>query len=344
MIVWRGTLAWHMGQLRSAERHVVSDWLIYCADPLGPVRERRPATPIPLAHADHLVDQASAHGVICALLRHFPPFTEDPAFEPVKEKVRSRHRDGLGWNMVLRSHGDAVMAEASELPVTVVKGPVFARKIYPEPAFRCYGDIDLLAAPQAVSRLGAILTKHGFELVNSSPETDPQEWSWLHRENDKLLIEVQTDLVHAPSLRRAFSLTYDMIADEPQGPAALLLVALLHGALGQHYSKLQHIVDICQAVRALDGDSERRRFEILVERANARFVCVTGLEIVGRMLAEPRCVELARTLGSVRYGRLAHLLIDRSVVMSTQDGSRWLHSWRRQVFRWLSKRNLRQLQ
>lgn len=343
MIVWRGTLAWHMGQLQSAERRVLSDWLIYCADPLGPVRERRPAAPIPLVHADHLIDQASAHGVICALLRHFPPFAEDTVFEPFKEKARSRHRDGLGWNMVLRSHGEAVMAEASELPVTVVKGPVFARKIYPEPAFRSYGDIDLLAAPQAVASLGEILKTHGFELVNSSPETDPQEWSWLHRENDKLLIEVQTDLVHAPSLRRAFSLTYDTIADDPQGPAALLLIALLHGALGQHYSKLQHIVDICQAVRALDGDSERRRFEILIERANTRFICVTGLELAGRILAEPRCLELARMLGSVRYGRLASLLIDRSVVMSTIGEGRWLHSWRRQAFRSLSKRNLRQL-
>jgi hypothetical protein len=331
-----------MGQLRSAERRVVSDWLIYCADPLGPVREQRPAMSIPLAHADHLVDQASAHGVICALLRHFPPFAEDPAFGPIKEKVRSRHRDTIGWNMVLRSHGDAIMADVSDLPVTIVKGPVFARKLYPEPAFRGYGDIDLLAAPQAVPSLGEILKKHGFDLVNYSPEIDPQEWSWLHRENDKLLIEVQTDLVHAPSLRRAFSLTYDMIGDEPQGPAALLLIALLHGALGQHYSKLQHIVDICQAARALDGDGERRRFEVLVERSNARFVCVTGLNLTGRMLAEPRCLELARMLGPVRYGRMASRLVDRSVVMSTIGEGRWLHSWRRQAFRSLSKRNLRQ--
>jgi SAM-dependent methyltransferase len=322
---------------RSVQARTVFNWLIRCADPLQPTRAW-PRRPLSLETARDLVDQALRHGVLYSLLRHFPPFESDRFFGAIKEQARARHRASRGWALTLRGHGEAIMAEAKGLPVTVVKGPMFARVLYPDPAFRSFTDIDLLAAPQALPQLNAILEREGFFLAQCSPASAPQEWTWLHCDNQMLMIEVQTDLVHAPSLRGAFSLSYETIADGAETPAALLLIALVHGALGQHYTQLQHIVDICQAARALKGAAEERRFETLVDRANARFVAVVGLNLAGRLFAEPRCRELARALGPVRHGRLAKLLIGRSVVRSAHTENRWLHSWRRQAFRKLSKR------
>src|SRR5262249_47562815 len=142
---------------------------------------------------------------------------------------------------------DALMAAAADLPVAIVKGPVFAGRIYPAPSFRPFTDIDLLVDPRAVAQLSELLDAEGFTIAEH--DRSHRERKWLHRENDALMIEVQTDLVHAPSLSHALSLTYDDIAGIAGTPAAQLIIAVIHGSLGGHFDRLRHIVDICQAAR-----------------------------------------------------------------------------------------------
>jgi len=60
--------------------------------------------------------------------------------------------------------------------------------------------------------------------------------------------------------------------------------------------------------------------------------------LAGDGVAEPRCRDLARGLGSDPRIALSRLLLSRAVVTSTMGDSRYLHSWRRQAFRLLLKR------
>ena len=55
------------------------------------------------------------------------------------------------------------------------------------------------------------------------------------------MIEVHTDVVHAPSLRASLSLTYDDLAEDTyETPAGMLMIAIVHGAFSHGFERLQH--------------------------------------------------------------------------------------------------------
>jgi hypothetical protein len=316
-------------------RSSIADWLVHCADPQAARHKPPQYMPSPTL-APALVEQARLHGVLAGLLRHFPPFADDPGFATAKNTARRHHRENLALATMLGHQADELMAAAKDLPAAVVKGPVFARTLYPDPSLRSFTDIDVLVAPDAVPALGEILQALGFFLAENGPQSAPQEWKWVHREQSVLMVEVQTDLVHAASLRGTVSLPYKAIADGPETPAALLVIALVHGG-AHHYDRLQLVVDICQAARALTGSDQERHFAATVEQTQSGFIAIAGLSLAGRIFNEPRCIEIARSLGPARYAGLARLLLDRTSVISATSDLRALHAWRRQAFRLLIK-------
>lgn len=314
----------------------VADWVIYGADPLGPRRRpplRRPRPEL----AEAYIDQAEAHGVLGSFLHNFSRHHDDPRFLPALAAAKRRHRASAMFSLMLSHEADAIGAAVESLPVTLVKGPVFAHSIYPRESLRCYSDIDLLVAPEALGAVSTILTERGYKLAERHPVDDPREWKWLHRGNPALMVELQTDLVHAQSLRKIMTLPYEALAEAPQSPASLLLVALVHGG-GHHYQRLQHVVDICQAARGLQGAAEEARFDALVRKTNSHFASVAGLNLAAKILHEPRCRAIAREIGPVRFKTISKLLLGPRMVMSTTDTNRRRHSWRRSVFRWLMKK------
>jgi hypothetical protein len=241
--------------------------------------------------------------------------------------------------MMLRAECDELLAAASGLRLTAVKGPVFARRIYPDEGLRTFTDIDLLVAPETIPQLDELLIARGFELADGSGADIRQEWQWTYRENRLLMIEVHTDLVHAASLRRGLSLGFDDLAGEVETPAGCLVVALIHGAFSHAYGRVQHIVDICQAARAIITADDERRFEALVNRLGAHFAAASGLDLAGRIFAEPRCLEIAQGLGVGSRARLAGLLVGHSFVVPDTLRFRTLNSWRRKGVREMLKRS-----
>jgi hypothetical protein len=284
--------------------------------------------------ARELVGQAEAHSVLPAVMRNFPPFAADPAFAGVLTQARARYRMARAFVLMLNSEHQALATVLAELPAAVIKGPAFAQRIYPDRELRTFTDIDLLISPSATSEVAALLTAGGYELVNEEGAGERREWKWEKRDNPALMVEVHTDVVHAPA---SLSLTYDDLAQEIETPAGCLMVAIVHGAFSHGFERIQHIVDVCQAARALVAEADQRRFEALVERTGAHYAAVVGLDLAGRMFAEPRCQQIAQALGPQPRTRLARLLIDRSVVTSTKTRRRVIHSWRRQAFRELLK-------
>jgi hypothetical protein len=318
----------------------VGAWLLHCADPRGS-RHEPPQRLLDPAAAGELVVQAEAHGVLPATLRNFAPFSADcadPAFASAAADGRARYRTARAFVVMLRGEHEALAGAAADLPMAVIKGPVFARTLYTEPELRTFTDIDVLVAPEAEPRLAALLTTCGYGLADDPTAPVRNEWKWVKRDNPTLMIEVHTDLVHAPSLRASLSLTYDDLAEDTETPAGCLMIAIVHGAFSHGFERLQHVVDVCQAARALATAEDERRFEQLVERTGARYAAAVSLDLAGRMLAEPRCHEIAQALGPESSLRMARLLIDRSVLTTTKTRWRAVHSWRRQLFRELLKR------
>ena len=309
---------------------LIDEWVAYCADPRGP-HLPPPRRRLPSRYVNRLICQAEAHGVLGALLRNFPEFDSDTTFVTAREAARIRNRANAAFSLLLARETDSLIPDLNGVEATIVKGPVFARALYPVPSLRCFTDIDILASGGAVPRLGQILADRGFYLA----ERRKREFKWLHRDNDRVMIEVQTDLIHADTLHRSVSLSYETIAESPTGADALLIVALIHGA-GHQYDRLQHLVDICQAARALKAVDEPR-FEAMLERSNARFVAIFGLLLADRIFDEPRCREIAQSIGSSGWHAATNRLLDRTVIMSTTDSRRPIFKWRRLIFRWLMR-------
>jgi hypothetical protein len=234
-------------------------------------------------------------------------------------------------------------ARAAGIRATIVKGPVFADRLYAERALRRFTDIDILVAPEDVGALGEALAAEGFTLHEANPPADPKGWKWVDGEHEAVTVEVQTDLVHAASLRSSLALRYrDLVGekgtDDPSRPAALLAVASIHGAAHQ-FDRLLHVVDICQAARRLTEGGELGDFADMVARCGARFAAVAGLDLAGRLFDEPRCRAIAASLAPVRRRMVARSALSGAVLASTMSRRRSLHSWRRSLFREMLKRS-----
>jgi hypothetical protein len=89
---------------------------------------------------------------------------------------------------------------------------------------------------------------------------------------------------------------------------------------------LRHAVDIGQAARNLQTADDARHFERLVACTGARLAAKTGLALAGRLFNEPRCFDIARAFDRDWRAPLAHLLIDKSVVLSTATTVRAMHA------------------
>jgi Uncharacterised nucleotidyltransferase len=321
--------SWHFSQAIASSRGAVAQWLLHCADPLGS-KSKPPSIHLSPPQVRKLMLKAGAHKVLPAILRHFPLSADDPALEQVRLEANERKVEAAALATMLSHHADEILAAAKDLPVALVKGPTFAR-LYP-PGLRPFGDIDLLAAPAALPQLASILQAQGFSRLMAGHDPSLLEESWVHDKNSVLSLEVHTNLVHSVRMRAAFSLTYDDIEGNADAFGTLLAIAVMHGAM-HYFAWLRHVVDICQAVRAMTTAAEESLFESLVDRTGTRMAGIIGLTLAYRLFGEARCLEFARALGSARNFDFARFLIEGAVVTAPMESAIVYNSWRRFVFR-----------
>jgi hypothetical protein len=274
--------------------------------------------------------KADAHKVLASVLRNFSTLEIDGAFDKVLEEAHRRRIEAAALSTMLRYHAVEILNDAKDLPVALVKGPMFA-VLYPQ-GLRPFGDIDLLVAPSALSELASILRAHGFRREEAVTDRTRLEQAWVHSENKVLLVEVHTNLVHSARLRTVYSLRYDDFEGNLDTPGTLLSVAVMHGAM-HFFAWLRHAVDLCQAARALVTAEDESRFESLTDRTGTRLAAIVGLTLAYRLFGEVRCLEVARALGYPRNFRCARLLIEGAVVTAPMEGRIVYNGWRRFIFR-----------
>jgi hypothetical protein len=316
-----------MTRLDRPDDAAIEAWLLYLADPVRP-RRRQPKRGLAPDDAVALMARAEGHGVLPAVMRNLAGFSADGGFAAGLADGQARLRTLRALSLMLRGASEALIGDLAGLPVRVVKGPVFARTIYPEPGLRTFTDIDLLAAPEVLDELGALLVAHGFQLDGDAEPGVHHEWKWVHRDNPVVMVEVHTDLVKADGLKRRLTLTHADLGEEAETAAGCLMIALIHGAYSHHFSRIQHMIDICQAARAVVTPEDERCFAALVNRIGAHPVAAAGLELAGRAMAEPRCRALTGMFG----WRLRAAAAMAGHSFTRRGGlAWWLGGWRRQV-------------
>ena len=317
-----------------ASRRVVSELLVAAADPLHE-GYLNPTIVTPALVRD-IVNQAADHGVLPIVA-----YKAKQGFVSVEnllgDEARNELRVSAAFSMMLRQHARSLLEQLQDLPVALVKGETFARLLYPSPALRPFTDIDLLVAPSAIEAVSDVLARNEYFLGEDPAASGRREWKWVHKTNPRIMVELHTNLVHAPSLQNAMSFDYERLQRHgPEHPVTLLAIAVIHGAL-HRFERLRHVVDVCQAARKLDR-SDDKHFRALMIESHSCLAASTALRLAYRFFGEARCEEICASLGPVRYAWISQQLLGPPVVLSMMNEARYTHSWRRQVFRELLKR------
>jgi len=214
----------------------------------------------------------------------------------------------------------------------IVKGPVFAERLYSDPADRPFTDIDIVAQPDDFAAIGTILGEiglHQYLKASFDRSEANQEQKWISDADPNLLIELHGDLVHYPGLRRRVRLGHaELTALGPDATTTLFLTAVAHGALGHKFHTLRLVLDVLQAFRAFSL-SERSTLLDQARAARLHLETLQSLQLIGTMFGDNDALELVR---SARGGGIARscMIAGRDVLSAPDATSSKL---RRHMFR-----------
>lgn len=228
-----------------------------------------------------------------------------------------------------------------QLEAVIVKGPVFARQIYPTPSDRPFTDIDIMVAPSARQPIGELLTGLGYQLF-LKPLLDHteqnQEEKWIQPDMDALLIEVHGNLVHYQGLRRRISFGYAEFMQSSRGNAGAGLpqffVAVVHAALGHKFHQLRLLVDVLQAFRHISPD-EVTELPDMARRLGLALEARLCLELIAELFDVPAAGSAASRIAGGSASSLATRLVNGAAVLAAPTA--FISKVRRHSFRGLQR-------
>lgn len=147
-----------------------------------------PAAPadVPASLPSLAIDEALWRGLLAEARRHkvepllaaalSAPGVELPASVEVRSALAADRRRVQITNLLLLDALAAVLAElhAAQIPALLLKGTALALTLYPTPALRPLGDIDLLVHPEHAGRAAAVLEQLGYAPVTAVFAEDPR--------------------------------------------------------------------------------------------------------------------------------------------------------------------------
>ncbi len=341
----------------------IFNWLTRLSDPRGLNANGGHCAPFPSAgepSLSALLEAALRHNVrpavtgnLTALLQTDPVallagearWVEETAKRRLAEVKQLRQID-VGRAMLLAHCAREILAktQAAGLPVVLVKGADFAENAYGGLAARTFSDVDLLVRPDAEPALAAILSGYGYQMAQPSGrhiERPERQWTRPDAFGGITVVDVHTDMVHAPDLRSVQTLTYDLYAGHENGgvtPAARLILAGLHGATSHLFGRLQYVVDGMMIARTgVDPVELRQR----TGRTGALLPVATMLRLASELYECADCRDLLSRLGPVPWSRLERNLITPSMVLSAKDNLRFRFRPQRHLYRRLMQINMK---
>src|SRR5262245_62008246 len=155
-------------------------WLLALADPLG--ARPLPSSPLGVLALAQLFDAAALHGVLPAVARNLRAATGREDFRTLADgkEVAAFLREKLAESERLlsgqREIHEVLVGESAKLGraltaanirFAMVKGEVFARRLYPSTIDRPFGDIDVLVPAEDFDQAGSVLKALGYRHTHS---------------------------------------------------------------------------------------------------------------------------------------------------------------------------------
>jgi hypothetical protein len=317
----------HFPQAVAAWGQSELDAMLAClADPEKPAIEIGDA-----ARREQLMELARVHGVDSIVWRKFGGGLGTAGDQEMLHRI--------GQAMLLnrlRLEIDAAFA-AGGVQASVVKGPVFAAKLYGVRGDRLYTDIDLMVEPGALERANAVMRQLGYVREDGGEGLRRSlEYKFAHPDYRHVLIELHGDMVHYPLLRRRAAFGRDELLRAGDGDAeaagALLATAIVHATLGHKFERLSMLVDVLQAVRHLPRE-DYRRFADTLCAMRLGLECAVCLAVTARLFHDAASAELEKLFHAGLKGRFGKMLITPRTLIAAQ-GEAARASWlRRKSFR-----------
>jgi hypothetical protein len=289
-----------------------------------------------------MLSVARQHGVLPIVWRKLRPATiAGDAFAKAMAQAGDSVALMAGHSLLLRHHARIIedSFKRSGIPAAVVKGPVFAERLYKFPADRPFTDIDLLTSPDNLAAANAVLPQLGFVALTKTvwdKSDSNQEYKWGRTDNPNILIELHGNLVHYASFRRLLSYSYEDLLlagdGDPTAPAALLITAVIHAACGHKFHRLQFAVDIVQAARALP-DSDLPMLERAARSMGAELELAVSLNLAGQIFDDRRTLEMAERFSSGAFSAVSKRLISPAAIHNATSSAGRASHLRRKAFR-----------
>jgi hypothetical protein len=289
-----------------------------------------------------MLSVARQHGVLPIVWRKLRSTTiAGDAFAQAMSEAGDSVALMAGQSLLLRHHARAIedCFKRAGISAAVVKGPVFAERLYKVPADRPFTDIDLLISPNNLAAANAALPQLGFVALTKAvwdKSDSNQEYKWGRTDNPNILIELHGNLVHYASFRRLLSYSYDDLLlagdGDPTAPAALLMTAVIHAACGHKFHRLQFAVDIVQAARALP-DSDLPVLERAARTMGADLELAVSLNLAGQIFDDRRTLEMAERFSSGAFSALSKRLISPEAIHNATSSAGRTSHLRRKTFR-----------
>ena len=334
-------------------------WLLALADADGP-STCRPDFRLAAEGVVALCEMAHAHGVLPAVLREVERFLQEQPHALLAQPADAdRCGSSLGvarecvakraaMSMFLGAEARRLTRElaADGAEAIVFKGVDFAERLYAKPVLRSFGDVDLLVHGRDWERVDATLTRLGYQAlpVRMKHATGYAEVQYQHPAMPGATVEIHNNLVNSPTLRRGVSvrmedlpLERDAIGRLQASPAALLVLAAVHGAASHSFDKLQHLCDIAQAARERAGVIDEKALRECVEKTGAGFCLAVGLDLAARAFGDQASARWLEQLDLRGPRWLARWLVTPKTVVLGRGPRRRSAAWRRQTLRHLLK-------
>jgi len=327
-------------------RRAIEAWLARLSDPRG-IDTAWKAPPLDDAAFDQLLHETERHNIHRAAFGHLLDLARrDPAAmvagaEPEAsaarraETLRQRRLRDTGYALAMAAMAREVGSALAGLPAVLVKGLDFAEAAYGDARLRGFTDVDVLVEPAARNAAIAAVETLGFARHSRPGKGDDFAEIQLLRHDPRLgpmLVELHTDMVHAPELRRRMALTWQLYAGAGVTPAARLVLAALHGATSHLFGRLQYVVDGLMIARTGVDAGE------LAERAAASGALLplrTMLRLADALHRCDECRLLLDRLPKGRFGKLEQRLVTLPMVLGAKAPGRWRRLPQRYLYRLL---------
>ncbi|MEN0000335.1 MAG: nucleotidyltransferase family protein [Pseudomonadota bacterium] len=244
--------------------------------------------------------------------------------------------------LLLEGHAQKIRRAFDDagLEWTFVKGAAFASELYAEMADRPYTDLDILVPKSAMAQARDVLKAAGYRHIERQrPDKDGvyEEEKWMPVGEQNILIELHTDLVHQPALRKRVSFNYDAFkaasGHSERSPIGHLMTAIVHGALGHKFHQLKLAVDILQAMRAIDENDVDAALGA-ARQLKVRFELAASARLVQSLFPTARHNEVIYQFANAVK---TPAIINRSTVVNAHLRDHLPSRIRRHAFRWYQR-------